>query len=149
VLLLKLSSELSSCPDLPPGDGAELAAALSEVERLGGAPGAELATADEYESAADTLKAIEAPLREDFECDEAPALRRAAARAAAQHFGCSNVLCAATAGLTRADARALFRAQRCSRCMIARYCSAECQGADWAAGHKSVCRALAAEREAE
>jgi hypothetical protein len=29
---------------------------------------------------------------------------------------------------------------------VARYCSAECQGADWRAGHKAVCRELAAER---
>jgi hypothetical protein len=58
------------------------------------------------------------------------------------------VLCAATAGLTRADAKALFRFQRCSICMAPRYCSAKCQAADWRAGHKAVCRALAAEREA-
>jgi hypothetical protein len=32
--------------------------------------------------------------------------------------------------------------------MLARYCSAECQRADWRAGHKGVCRELAAEREA-
>ena len=45
---------------------------------------------------------------------------------------------------TRADAKALFRALRCSICMVPRYCSAECQAADWRAGHKGVCRALAA-----
>jgi hypothetical protein len=59
------------------------------------------------------------------------------------------VRCARTAGLTRADAKALFPPKRCSRCLVARYCSAECQGADWRAGHKLVCRELAAEREAE
>jgi hypothetical protein len=112
---------------------------------------AELATADAYESAAEALAALEAPLREVCVRDEAPALRRAAVRAAAQHFGSSNVLCAAAAAqsLTRADAKALFQAQRCSRCMVARHCSDECQGADWAAGHKSVCRELAAELAAE
>jgi hypothetical protein len=122
---------------------------LTGLLALDGAPGEEDVLVHEYEEAAVALAAAEAPLREAFERDEAPALRRAAARAAAQHFGCSNILCARTAGLSRAAAKALFAAKRCSRCLVARYCSAACQDVDWRAGHKDVCRALAAEREAE
>jgi hypothetical protein len=86
-----------------------------------------------------------AELNAAFERDEAPALRAAAARAAAQFFLCSNVGCARTAVLRRAEDRALVPAKRCSRCLVARYYSAACQDADWRAGHKLVCRALAAE----
>jgi len=32
---------------------------------------------------------------------------------------------------------------RCSRCKVVRYCTSECQVADWKAGHKSACRELA------
>ncbi len=112
-----------------------------------GSPGRELELADAYDALADEFEAAEGDLQEAFERDEAPVTRAANARAVAQHFGCGNLSCARTAGLSRADAKALFPAQR-SRCLIARYCSAECQTADSRAGHKHVCRALAAEREA-
>ena len=35
----------------------------------------------------------------------------------------------------------------CSRCDMTRYCSKECQRADWKAGHKSLCKQLTAEYE--
>ncbi len=117
----------------------ELAAAGSP----GRAPG-ELELADLYEALAAEFQAAEGPLQEAFERDEAPAEREANARAVAQHFGCSNLRCARTAGLRRADAGALFPARRCDRCRVARYCSVECQAADWQrGGHAGVCRALA------
>jgi hypothetical protein len=53
------------------------------------------------------------------------------------------VRCARTAGLRRAEAKELFPAKACSACRVARYCSPDCQRADWAAGHKGVCRTLA------
>ena len=34
--------------------------------------------------------------------------------------------------------------RRCSACRVARYCSEQCQRADWGAGHRALCRALAA-----
>ncbi len=34
------------------------------------------------------------------------------------------------------ESRALLR---CSRCMVARYCSKPCQAAHWKAGHKTMC----------
>jgi hypothetical protein len=86
-------------------------------------------------------------LCESLERDEAPAARLAAARAVAEHLGCGNLRCAHTAGLRRADAKALFPPKRCSRCQVLRYCSAESQAADWRAGHKDVSCALSAERE--
>ncbi|EJD35201.1 hypothetical protein AURDEDRAFT_175731 [Auricularia subglabra TFB-10046 SS5] len=32
----------------------------------------------------------------------------------------------------------------CARCKLARYCSRDCQRADWASGHKRICRVLSA-----
>ncbi len=116
-----------------------------ETGRLG-APGDELALAAVYEAAAAKFAEVEARLCESFERDKAPAARLAAARAVAEHFGCGNLRCARTAGLRRADAKALFPPKRCSRCLVLRYCSAECQAADWRAGHNDVCRALAPSR---
>ncbi len=106
-----------------------------------------LRLAEAYEAAAEKFGELEDSLEEEFERDEAPAARLAAARAVAEHFGCSNLSCTRTAGLSRADAKVLFPPKRCSRCMVLRYCGAECQAADWRAGHNDVCRALAAERE--
>jgi hypothetical protein len=109
-----------------------------------GAPGEEEELADAYEALAERFAAQEARLEEEFERDEAPALRAAGARAAARFFGCSSLRCAATAGLSCTEAAPL--AKLCSRCRVARYCSAECQAGDWRAGHKAACRTLAAER---
>jgi hypothetical protein len=69
--------------------------------------------------------------------------RAAGARALAARCGCNNPACARTAGLTRAQAKALFPAQRCNRCKTVRYCSPECQRADWPT-HAAVCRSLLA-----
>jgi hypothetical protein len=38
--------------------------------------------------------------------------------------------------------------QRCGQCRSVRYCSRACSVADWRAGHKRVCKALAAARDA-
>jgi hypothetical protein len=100
--------------------------------------------AEAYEALAADYGAREAQLCAAFERDAAPALRAAAAHAAAAFLCCSNVDCARTAGLRRPEDRALVPAKRCSRCLVARYCSAECQATDWRAGQKDVCRALAA-----
>jgi hypothetical protein len=81
---------------------------------------------------------------------EAAPVRAAAARALAQRRACSHVACAASAGLTRAEGRLLgLKTQRCSGCVVARYCSPACQAADWVeGGHKAACAALRAEAAA-
>ena len=77
-------------------------------------------------------------------------LRAAASRALAARRACSHVACGASAGLTRAEGRALgLKTQKCSGCVVARYCSPACQHADWqSGGHKAACAALRAEAAA-
>jgi hypothetical protein len=83
----QLDALMGQCFDAAGGDAAHgraLGRALSKLIRLRGEPGEEEALAAAYSEAA--AAALEAPLREAFERDEAPALRRAAARAAAEHL---------------------------------------------------------------
>jgi hypothetical protein len=89
------------------------------------------------------LAAKEPELLAELEAAAAEHGRAAGARALAARCGCNNPACARTAGLTRAQAKALFPAQRCSRCRVVRYCQPECQRADWPA-HAAVCRSLLA-----
>ncbi|KAG2499465.1 hypothetical protein HYH03_002412 [Edaphochlamys debaryana] len=42
------------------------------------------------------------------------------------------------------ESEAALRLQRCGGCGAVRYCSTTCQRADWAAGHKAVCKQAAA-----
>jgi hypothetical protein len=98
---------------------------------------------------AEDFEALEAPLCAELDDQwSAETTRAAATRAAAALLGCSNLLCRATAGLRRAEAKPLFRTQRCSKCLVTRHCSAECQRADWRAGLRRVCGVLVAERAA-
>jgi hypothetical protein len=126
------------------------AAAAGRVRALAEAraAGKEAQAAAAYAALAGDLAACEGALREAFERDEAPALRRAAARAAAQVFCCSNVLCERTAGMRKGDEGALAPALRCARCGASAWCSEACRAADWSAGHEGVCRALTAEEGA-
>jgi hypothetical protein len=100
------------------------------------------AAAAECDALAAELGAKEAEAAEALELDAAPA-RLDAARAAAECRGCSNPACVSTAGLSRAEAKALYKPMKCSRCVTARYCSAACQRADWPV-HKQACLSLAA-----
>ncbi len=50
---------------------------------------------------------------------------------------CANPVCCCVAGASEARVQLLL----CGRCRAVGYCSAECQKADWAAGHKAECGA--------
>ncbi len=56
---------------------------------------------------------------------------------------CANAWCARAEGPSEAG----VRLQACGRCRAVGYCSAECQRADWAAGHKAACGRAAAVKE--
>ena len=61
---------------------------------------------------------------------------------AAATRSCANLLCPNVGGEGReAEGRPN---QRCSACRAVRYCCRECSVADWRAGHRRVCGALAA-----
>ena len=63
---------------------------------------------------------------------------------AAATRSCANLRCA-NLGLTGgAAARQGADSKRCSACLAVCYCCAACQRADWKAGHKRMCRELAA-----
>ncbi len=53
---------------------------------------------------------------------------------------CANAWCARAEGPSEAG----VRLQACGRCRAVGYCCAECQRADWAAGHKAACGRAAA-----
>ncbi len=63
----------------------------------------------------------------------------AAASRACSHLACTNCSGASESGL---------HGKRCSGCRVVRYCSAACQRSDWKAGHKVVCKELAAKQAA-
>ncbi len=71
------------------------------------------------------------------------AVQRAQALAALPR--CAHLACTNLAGASEAQ----LRMRLCSACRVSRYCSAACQLADWRAGHKRVCAALAAAQAAE
>ena len=49
-----------------------------------------------------------------------------------------------TSGLPKACGRCGAPAKKvCTRCEVARYCTADCQLADWKAGHRATCRKAA------
>lgn len=64
------------------------------------------------------------------------ALRKAAVLAA--HRRCANPTCTNMDG----NREARIKVQKCGGCQVAFYCGAECQKADWAAGHKEMCKQL-------
>ncbi|EFN51388.1 hypothetical protein CHLNCDRAFT_141006 [Chlorella variabilis] len=68
---------------------------------------------------------------------------------AAAARGCAYLACASLGGEGGAEAGQGGGSRRCSGCRVAWYCGTECSHADWRAGHKRVCKALAAERVAE
>ncbi|PRW60239.1 Zinc finger domain-containing MYND finger domain [Chlorella sorokiniana] len=69
------------------------------------------------------------------------------ARAAATR-SCAYLRCANVAGQGGAAAGQGVGSMRCSACRAVWYCGTACSHADWRAGHKCVCKALAAERQA-
>ncbi len=111
--------------------------ALGGVLELGrlDALGDELPLAAVYDWVAGRFRDLEAPLREACERDEAPAVRLAAARAVAQHFGCGNLRCARTAGLSRADAK---RSSRLSDARAAWCSSTAAPGASATTGSRGT-----------
>ncbi|KAK7028622.1 hypothetical protein R3P38DRAFT_2937525 [Favolaschia claudopus] len=56
-------------------------------------------------------------------------------------MACHNVQCA--------EAKAKSALKVCSGCKISRYCSKECQAADWHDGHRQVCPILSSRRKAD
>ena len=65
------------------------------------------------------------------EADQVPV-----AAAVARQGGCCNLRCT--------DWEGERKLKKCQQCLASRYCSPECQKADWRAGHKRVCTLLAA-----
>jgi hypothetical protein len=68
---------------------------------------------------------------------------------AATARSCAYLRCANLAGEGGPAAREGAGSQRCSKCKAAWYCGTACSHADWRAGHRRVCKALAAARVAE
>lgn len=69
-------------------------------------------------------------------------LARAAAVRACANLRCANVGLEGGPGFGQGQG-----CKRCSGCLSARYCCTACAQADWRAGHRRVCSALAAERQ--
>jgi hypothetical protein len=67
---------------------------------------------------------------------------------AAATRSCAYLRCANLAGEGGPAAGPGTGSQRCSKCKVAWYCGTACSHADWRAGHRRVCRALGAAREA-
>lgn len=63
-------------------------------------------------------------------------LRALAAARRCCHMGCTRL---------EGGTEATLPTKRCSGCNLARFCSAACSAAAWRAGHKHVCRQLAAQ----
>jgi hypothetical protein len=68
---------------------------------------------------------------------------------AAATRSCAYLRCANLAGEGGPAAGQGAGSQRCSKCKVAWYCGTACSHADWRAGHRRMCRALGAAREAE
>ena len=68
----------------------------------------------------------------------------ASVRTLASARRCGNMRCVEVAGASDAS----LPLRMCSVCRVPRYCSEQCQHADWRAGHRRLCRQLAAERAA-
>ena len=68
----------------------------------------------------------------------------ASVRALASARRCGNMSCVEVAGASDAS----LPLRRCSVCRVPRYCSEQCQHADWRAGHRRLCRQLATARAA-
>lgn len=69
------------------------------------------------------------------------AVRRA--RALALRTSCANLGCPRLEGVTEAG----LKGKRCGGCSVLRFCCRECSVAEWKAGHRRVCRLLAAQQE--
>ena len=59
------------------------------------------------------------------------------------------VVCGATEAKAKPAKTGREKLMQCGRCKTPRYCSPACQRAHWKAGHKGVCKTLAAQRDAE
>ncbi|KAI3433913.1 hypothetical protein D9Q98_003715 [Chlorella vulgaris] len=82
-------------------------------------------------------------LRREPQLGDALELAQAAATRSCAYLRCANL---ASEGGPAAGQGA--GSQRCSKCKVAWYCGTACSHADWRAGHRRVCRALGAAREA-
>ena len=77
-----------------------------------------------------------APAEENVELAQAATARSCA------YLRCTNL------GLEGGPAAGQAGSLKCSGCRAAQYCSTACSHADWRAGHRRVCKALAAARQA-
>jgi hypothetical protein len=90
---------------------------------------------------------VAALLQRYFELPEQEAARALQLARAAGGRSCAYLCCA---NLTMEGREAEGKlTQKCGQCRSVRYCSRACSVADWRAGHKRVCKALAAARDAE
>ena len=92
--------------------------------------------------------ALAALLQEHFERpQQQAAVRLELARIAATR-SCANLRCTNLAAGGGPAAGKGEGSKKCSACRAVWYCCETCSHADWRAGHRRVCKALAAERQA-
>ena len=96
---------------------------------------------DAHQVAAFLHEAQQRPMQEEAD-------RLEVAQAAA-HRSCAYLACANLVGEGGPAAGQGVGSQRCGACRAVWYCGTACSHADWRAGHKRVCKALAAARRAE
>ena len=88
---------------------------------------------------------VAALLQRYFELPEQEAVRAVGLAEAASGRSCAYLSCS---NLTMESREAEGKpTQKCGQCRSVRYCSRACSVADWRAGHKRVCKALAAARD--